>query len=258
MPSLNKDPMSQLVWKKFKPWVVQILLLGSMGALVWWVMLPLLDAIRTRMDDTQKFSVLQEYHRAQLDRLPALEEQYNLIMSGEKQLDIILTKEHLVEFIETLERLADEAGVGVAFASVDNAFLESKVTLTEKTAKKDVAKELEIPEEGVSKKPSSKKETGIIADLPLKKFLRLTVTVTGTYPEIVRYLHKLETLPYALDVIGMDIQAQSEKDRGIQPASGTLNPFLSTEAQVIDLPVTALVEKTVVDAAFEVVVYLKE
>ncbi len=247
------------MWEKMKPTVIQLILFATIGLVGWFGIRPLLSTIQTKMDDIQKHAVTREHREKQLERLPELETQHALISERAKSLDIILTKDRLVEFIERLERLAGETDVVIEIESRDNAFLESKITAIEKKANpsKSAAVDEGDTEEGtrptVKKPGSASKETGLVAELPLKKYLKLTITVTGAYGDIVRYLSRLETLPYALDVVGMNIRARSEEDDRAIPESGALDPFGVPLAE----SVTQLPRETL-NAVFETVVYMKD
>ncbi|MGB4943118.1 MAG: hypothetical protein WBO92_03320, partial [Candidatus Moraniibacteriota bacterium] len=124
--------MPNPMWEKIKPTVIQLVLFGTIGLVGWFGIRLLLSTIQTKMDDIQKHAVTREHREKQLERLPELEAQHALIAEHVGSLGIILTKDRLVEFIERLEHLAGEEGVAIEIESRDNAFLESKITATEK------------------------------------------------------------------------------------------------------------------------------
>ncbi len=240
---------------QLKPWLMQSALIVMIGLAGWFVIRPFLVTIKGKMDDIQRLSVTREHREKQLEKLPDLETQHALIEAEGDQIDIILTKERLVEFIETLERLALVDAVEIEIESRDNAFLESKVTAVEKTTKKEGAKPAATDnlDEPVETPKRGAKETGIITELPLKTFLKLTITVTGEYASVVRYLHHLETLPYALDVIALNIKEHPETGEELSSESGVFNPFGEAVPEV-----TRVAPKGRLDATFETVVYIKE
>lgn len=239
--------------------VMQAALFVVIGLVGWFGIRLLLSTIQEKMDDIQKLSVTREHREKQLERLPDLEAQHALIDEHADRLGIILTKDRIVEFIQRIERLAEEEDIAVEIESRDNAFLESKVTPAEK---KDVptkpaatpADKAEAAAEPAKKAPVSK-ETGIVTELPLKKYLKLTITVTGEYGSVVRFLHRLETLPYALDVIGLNMKERTENVDLIETGSAAFNPFAGEVAAEVS-PKTSKVN--VLEAVFETVVYMKE
>lgn len=241
--------------QRMKLLLIQISLLALIGLIAWFGIRPILSTIQVKKDDVQKLSVTREYRESQLQRLPDLESQHALIKERESDLDIILTKDRLVEFIEALEQLAADEQVAIEIESRDNAFLESKMTIA---AKKEPAKPVAVADadepaaEPAKKGPAASKETGLIGEFPLKKFLKLTLTVSGEYISLARYLHQLETLPYALDVVSLDIKSQPEDGDTPLPDAGVLNPF--------GIPVTPSEgsENHVLDAVFEMIVYMQD
>ncbi len=241
---------------------MQGILLGIICLIAWFGIRPLLTTIQIKMDDIQKLSVIREYREKQLERLPELEAQHALISEQKDRLNIILTKERLVDFIETLEQQALADGVTIKIESRDNAFLESKVTIVNEKEKANGSKqpvsgekETEDSVAPVKKGGGTDKGTGIIAELPLKKFLKLTMTVSGEYGMIIRYLRHLETLPYALDVISLDIKVQPEEGDRVSSGAGTFNPFGELPESVTPPPMPKTDQ---LDAVLETVVYIQD
>jgi hypothetical protein len=245
--------MMHPTWERWKPWVMQVALIATMAIVGWFAIRPILASIVTKLDDIQKLDALREHRAKQLQQLPELEAQHALIESEEEKLQLVLSKERLVEFIERLERLAQENGVVIAITSLDNAFLESKVTLSEKKPSKPVVTAVTDDEDTPAAR-RDKKTPGILSELPLRRYLHLTVTVTGSYADIVRFLYRYETLPYALDVIGINMKAHPEEGDRPAPGSGTLDPF-DDSLVVPNVPTT---KTNLLDADFETVVYLIE
>lgn len=247
------DHMQNTSWEKAKPWIWQIVLFITIGLIGWFGVRFLLKTILERMDNIQKLSVTREYREKQLERLPELEKQHEQIQSRGGELDIILDKDHLVNFIEELESLASSNDVAITIESRDNAFLESKVTVNEKKEGKQVAED-KGDDAPVAPKKGAVKETGILNELPLKKYLKLTITLVGEYKNIVQYMHQLERMPFALDVVGVNLKEHPEEGDLIVTGSGTLSPF-DAPSPVAPAPVAAI---TKLEGVFEVVVYTKD
>lgn len=240
--------------QKMKPWIIQGMLILSIGLLFWFGIRPLHSLIRTEMDDIQKLDVLREHKSRQMQRLPELEKHNALIEERGKTLEIVLTKEELVEFIRTLERLAQETGVKIGIASKDNTLLESKITLPlpgakppkgamtpdEESEDKEQAPVVSQPKRGAAKPVS-----GMLGELSLKHYIRLSLTVTAPYQPMVAYLHKLETLPYATEIIGVTIK-EAEKERE------------ETSAVVEGAEKVTASESVMLDTEFDMLIYTKE
>lgn len=204
-----------LWWNRSQPWVIQIGLLALIGFVAWFGVRPLLDLIQQEQDEIQKIDVLQEYRSAELQRLPELEKQSSLIQERGQELKLMPTKDELVGFIRDLERLAQESGVAIEIASQDNTLLESKLTSQEAKAKvqSETANE---GDESRSVAPTDRRKGKLggtlLEGLPLKQFIRLNLTVKAPYAAMVEYLHKVETMSYALEVVSLAVRELGKED----------------------------------------------
>lgn len=241
-------------WIKLKPWVLQTAIALVSIAFVWIAFGVLAGKIRGEMDEIQKLDVLREHRSRQLQRLPELEKQNTLITERGGELDIIVTKDELVQFIQTLEQLATETGVTIHIISKDNTLLESKITLVAPPVKgQKNATDQNTAQEDVTPAPqakrSAKQSEGLLDEIVLKKYIRLTLTVTAPYQAMIAYLHKLETLPYATDIIGVTVkeareqQDQRSKENITVPEVGTDVPQDSPH---------------LLDTDFDMLIYTKE
>lgn len=254
--------MSSPSWNHTRPWIWQITVLIFIGIVAFFGIRPLLGSIQSRLDDIQRLLATRQYRSDQLKRLPDLEAQHVLIREKINKLNIILQKDRIVDFIQTLEELASANMVEIDIDSPDNSYLESKITEktdsdTKKTKSGTSDEEADTPKKKVDPR---KKETGIESDLPLKNRLKLNITVIGSYEHIVQYLAQLETLPYALDVTGIDMKERPEEgDRQVlESVSGSPFQKPSDEASPNLLPSLAVPLSPVLNGVFELVVYTQE
>ncbi len=210
--------MNQLWWNKMRPWVIQTVLILVIGALFWFGVRPLHGLIQQEMDEIQKIDVLREYRSEELARLPELEKQHVLILDRADELDLLPSKDELVVFIRALELLAEESGVAIEIVSQDNTLLESKVTSQPAQSKSSKTDAVAVEgEEPATPAPAAKRKpkagtSGIIDALPLPHYIRLTITVKAPYQAVTEYLHRVETMPYALEVVGLSIKEASQED----------------------------------------------
>lgn len=247
---------SSTQWNKVKPWVFQGGLLVAIGVLVWFGVRPLREMITGRMNTIQQLDVMRSYRTAEVQKLPDLEKQNTLIDSYQKDVEIILSKDDLVSFIQSLEDLADREGVKLEIVARDNTLLESKVT--KPVTMKDKGLTPSTPEVATpvtAEKRKIKSGEMLLEKLPLKNYIRLTLVIQAPYSALVGYLAKLETMPYALEVIGLSIK-ESDKEDTNASASFSGDFVQSETAQESILPpqpssLTLLGE-------FDLVVYTKE
>lgn len=245
--------------EKSKPWIVQGVLILSIALVSWFGIRPLYNIIRSEMDEIQKVNVLQEHRGNQLKKLPELERQYEFIQSNGDRLDILISKDELVGFIRTLEDLAEREQVRIEITAKDNTLLESKTTplVDPKTNKKGVADDNDTAASSreKDKKDTAKSVTGIMGDIAFKKYIRLAVTVVAPYQSMLNYLHKLETLPYALDVVGITAK-EYIADTVIDP---TKHQVVAGESQAeANAPGSSSPQPVMLETTFEVAVYIKE
>ncbi len=245
--------MQRPSWKKWKPLVFQTLLLAVVGGGGWFGIAKLHELIQARQDRLQALDILSDYRYRQAQQLPMLNEYNQFILSHASALDVTLTKEHLVDFVRTIEDLALRSNVEVTINSRDNTFLESKLTPTKPSS----ADKKSGDDDGGSavKTVAPKKPTGILGEVPLDQYLRLDIVVTGTYPNIVNYLQQLETLPYALDVIGLNMVEHTGNGASASDALPVVvDPFNPGSTPPVPIPSPQVIR---LDANLDTVVYLK-
>lgn len=246
--------MSDTVWQKVKPWVFQAALFLLLGCVFWFGVKPLHEAIKDEMDSIQKLDVIREHKTRQLQRLPELEKQYALIQERGKILDIILTKDELVDFIRTLEELATATGVKITIVSRDNTLLESKVTLPNVTTKKSGGPVVVSDDGSPQDKKGLKPPETMLDQLPLKTYIRLTLTVTADYAAMVAYLHKLETLPYATEIVGVTLK-KAIKQREVVTGGDISVPQNQGSESITPSVQPTLPASNLLDTSFDMLVY---
>lgn len=217
-------------------------------AALFFVVLPMHQRIRAEGDEIQKILAKTENSERKVARLPEFQAQHEAIRGNEARIRTMLTEDRTVEFIREIERLAGQADGTVAIAQGS----------TQDSAKKKVAPAKDA-EDGASASASAKAEPKTIGEsLPWEKSLRLNIRFSGTYPESVDFLHKMETMPYRIDVIALDIRPTPDDRRREEVLIGDLLAVPSTEDGKAPAPEPAPAPSEFsVDASFEVVVYLE-
>lgn len=201
--------MKNTAFKKWFPYIIMSILFAGMGLIAWFGVAPFQKYIVEKANDIQKFYASRENRQRQINRLPDLQNQFNLIKENEKALNVLVEEEHIVDFVKTLEGLASETNTQIVIQSQDDGEIQDKKT--NKTARKPV-------------RGNEDKETSILDALPYDRFLHISVTVNGEYADIIRFLHKMETLPYALDVVGAQMRIKPEEEKN-GPQADNRNPF---------------------------------
>lgn len=247
--------MIPIVPKKYMPLAVLLMLLLAIAGIVWYGMLPLRESIGEKMKNIQEFYAGRENRERQVNKLPELEGQYDVIVANEKTLDILIMEDEVVDFVKIVEKLASETNVVMSIASKDGGKIiePKKPVVTSKPSGTD--------EKSASEKnDASQKTANILNDVPFDRYLSLSVTVKGRYDDIVAFLGKLETLPFGLDVIRIEMKKKdAENDAQSRPARTATNPFAIFGDRADVAPaVPPAEEKDVMEAVFDILVYVKK
>jgi Tfp pilus assembly protein PilO len=251
--------MNPIIPKKNVPYAIMAGLIALMALSAWIGVVPMRQAISGKMDDLQKFYTIRENRERQVARLPELEAQYQEIVAGEDTMRILLDEEHIVDFVKTLEGLASDSGVEISIeAKESSAIVEKKAVKPAAVNKQPAVDDNDAADASKKTKPS------IMDGLPYDRYLHISVSVRGEYAGIMDFLHRMETLPFALDVVGMDVHLNTdtkEQDAAV-PEAGR-NPFMivpSGNTQVSQPEDTAAPsEKQLpLEADFDTVVYIRK
>lgn len=242
----------------FFPIAIMLALFSGIGAIIWFGILPYQERINEKADAIQEFEVSRENRDRQIAKLPELESQLETIVADENTLDILLSEKNIVDFVKTLEQLAIDTHTHVTISAKDKEAIQEK--------KKNVSTGKNSATSNKDTSSNDKKETfSLLGSLPYDRYLHVTITVLGEYHDIFTFLHKMETLPIGLDVIGMSIGESGVENIAqkvsVPPAN---NPF-AMFADGLSSPATPLVEEAKptditgpLQASFDTVIYLRK
>lgn len=204
-----------------------VMLIGivvTMGLTYWFGVRYLDDIIAAKRENIQKSVTIRENRERQLRKLGEYESQYDRILEEEEKLAVFTEKEHMIDFIKQLEALAKEKGVKIVIEAreappVTKAPAKAASTDAEKTAETG----------GAEKADAKKKDPSIIGNLPTQEYTRLALRVSGETRKVIEYLHLVETLPVALDVIALDAVRKERELQSVE-AGSVPNPAPAPEA----------------------------
>jgi hypothetical protein len=199
--------------KQYRLILIAFVIFIAMLLVFWFAVRPMYFKILSLRDAIEQENARQENQQKQIKRLPELKNQYERVVSEERYFDILLTEDKVVGFIRILEGLAGETGVVVK--------IQSNETKLEEVKKKS-SKDKDAEEEGEG---TEKKEKLLSDYLPYPEYLRLTLTVEGDYSALVAFLSRLETLPVALDVMGIEVKQPLRDDNSRDGDVRAVNPF---------------------------------
>lgn len=189
--------------------VKTVVVLSATAGLVVFAALPIHRQISREHADIQGAYAKMENSQKRVLRLPELREQYEKISESQGRGPSLLPESGIVDLIESLETLAVSTG-GELSVSQGN--------------------DLEAVRKSATKgKQSDQQASGrrIADDLPDGRTLGLTVSYVGRYAGIADFFRRLETVPYFLDVVSVDIRpgASEVADRsGVFTDSESVKP----------------------------------
>lgn len=244
-------------YRQSLPLIVMLTLFSSIGLMLWFGILPLQRFITEKADGIQEYHATRENQERQIARLPDLQKQFENILAHEQALDILITESEIVDFVKTLEGLAVATGTHVEIQAKDKDAIEERKT--SRVAKKGS----EATAAGTEEKKKS--EPPIIESVPYERFLHVSVIVIGEYENIMAFLHKMETLPLGIDVIGLSLRTRdAEEIEAEKPDDPGRNPFLilsgtpgATENVVVEGTKDESVKGSL-EATFDTVVYVSK
>lgn len=247
--------MTKFSFRRHRSLIILILLLLSMGGMMWFGIRPLDMSVYEKMRGIQEFYAERENRERQVERLPELREQYDLIARDENTLAILLTEDRVVDFVKVLESLASASSLEMTITSKEDAAAAAKKRSAPPKTTAQKSDEAGTTESGAAK---VEQPANIMNDLPSDQYLYLSITVRGRYADIVAFLRKMETLPYGLDVVKIDVRKDEEAaSRALAPGSG-VSPFAMLGGNEVVTEKTVPVSTEGLEATFETVVYIKE
>lgn len=185
-------------FKKQRETITIIAYICIVVVLVYFVILPLLLKIKGVNDQIQEGKMKQEIAGQQLEELPKIQQQYDMLQENEGSVNVLLDKDNAVIIIERLEKLAEDSGNKIEISIQNSQIQKNSAIATDKTAT-------------------------LINALPSTDYLQIQILLTGDYNKIVHFVDKLENIEYYSDIIGIKIR-QSD------PAAntGVADPFGSS------------------------------
>ncbi len=250
-------------YKQLFPLIVMLSLFTGMGAIIWLGVIPYQGFIDEKAGTLKEFDASRENRERQIGKLPELQGQLETIAADEHTLDILLSEKNIVEFVKTLEQLAQETHTRVTIVAKDKDAIQEK-----KKAPVGKKEGIIIPEESDPQSAAKKSSPSLLDSVPYDRYLHVTIAVLGEYRNIFSFLHKMETLPVGLDVIGLSIGASSVEVVAKKPdAAPANNPFAmfadGLSVATPTLPVVPLEESGSgitgpLEASFDTVIYLRK
>jgi hypothetical protein len=204
----------------------------------------------------------------QIANLPALKTAQERALAEEQRFTLVYPQSETVNVIRQIETLAKNEGVTLTITQKDALPKKQPTkpgtsTNTEKTntdTKEDTKADAQATQ---NKKP---KVVTIADKLAFDNAVHVGLEARGEYKAVRNFLHKLETIPYAVDVLGVDIGVTPEDTEAKNTAPSTStnqpgslgSPFLlggsGDQAASVTMPTVTLEE---VVASIDTLLYIQ-
>ncbi len=239
------------------PVVIMLTLFAGIGLIVWFGIIPFQKFITEKADGIQEYHASRENRERQIARLPDLQNQFENILLHEKTLDILLSENQIVDFVKTLEQLAKDTSTLIRIeAKTKDAIEEKKAPVRSVKKTTDTSDDADT---SVKKKTSAT----ILESVPYDRYLHVTVIATGEYRNIMAFLHRVETLPIGMDIVGLSIRKREEEESVKSTNNPGNNPFLilgdgTTVSGEADAGAPELALQGSLEAEFDTVIYMSK
>lgn len=187
--------------KKNKNWLIVAVYFFAIAAIYSFLARPLIRKIEAKNSKIQEIISDQEMKKEKIMQIPALKNQFEMVVKDEERIDIFLSRDNLVGLIEKIEKVSEETGNKI------------KIELSEEQLDKKNTK---------SKKDAEKGKTSSI-NLPSDNYIKMKMTLSGDYAGLLNFINKIENADYYSDIISFKI-TDNLKNSG--NSSG--NPFSSS------------------------------
>ena len=165
-----------------------------------FVVAPSFSKIDKKNSEIQEKIAKQENDKEKISKLPSFKSQFEMITNEEEKVKIGVSKDNVVALLEKIEKISGETGNRVKI-EIEN---------TQDQNKKDVSKSKE-------KEDDVKEEKKILENLPLDRFIKINIVLTGSYQNLISFLNKIENADYYSDIISIKISKDSEKNFSNNP-----------------------------------------
>jgi hypothetical protein len=192
--------------KKFLQKQKEILIISAymliVAGIVYFAILPLLKSITNIKDQIQEEAIKQEIIRGQLEELPKIQEQYDMLQKNEGLDDVLFDKNDAITLIKKLETLSQISGNKIEISVQENAVVQPVAT-------KNISNSL-------------------VGSLPNQDYMQMKLSLTGKYSAIADFIRRLENSEYYCDIIAINIKkAENNNSQSSTIGLGMLNIFNS-------------------------------
>ena len=238
------------IHQQYKDYGIIAFIIAVGFVVAWYGIIPLQKDIRDKMDASQRLLTDREIRETLVAGIVDLRDQKTLVSQKEDRLNIVIHKDDIVDLIKVIEGLAKDSNVAISIDSKDQlAIIKPPAKPAAKDAPKDAPKEA-----------PKNTEKSLLETLPSDKRLGIAIKLTGSYDHIVGFVRKLESMPYATDIVAVSLVVSNEgitKDR-VNGNMFTPVAVLSTDASPMPDAPAPPAEPLPLEATLDTVVYVRD
>ncbi len=251
-------------WKQTREYIVLILFLSVFVTLFYFGIVHFTRENQEKMDAIQQVMVDRKIFAEQLEKIPIMRSEVEMIQSKHEQTHLFFSPERVVALVEKVEEIGQNLGVEVVSEESpvkSLAPVKKKVptSTTEDGTKKD-SKKSTVP---VKKKEEKPLPPMLVSLLPAEQSAFITFRVRGSYSNVIAFSNKLDTMPAMMDVLSLEMsQMSDDTDDEIQTQVTSARNIASNDSPFVvevqsDIPAQAVFSAKEVTALFHVVLYLE-
>ncbi len=227
-------------FRQYKEYLVPLFFAASGVALVWFGIIPLQQGIVSQMDRSQELLADRDIANASVANLESLRLKRDEVVSHKDQLGMVVAKRDIVDLIKVIEGLAKDTGNDI---SIDAREQPPVAAAPKSSAKKDDSK--------------NEVDTSLVGNLPSDHWVKIAITLTGEYRNTMKFLQKIETMPFQADVTGVNITVHRPDVLPVRSGNIFLSEPLTPDAQPVST-VALDPQKLPVEMVLDVFVYVNE
>jgi len=174
------------IWFKFKLAIIVSGYALAAAVLVYFLIKPLVNDIKTLAYQIQAKSIDREIEKSQIEKLPEIKKEWSDYESRESLLNVVLGQQDQVSFIENIEAIAQTTGNKIDLKIEDGA---KNTTFSVKN--KDMLKALAYPD-----------------------YFPIQISLEGDYAGLVNFVKLLENSQFYVNILSISATKNSVKDDG--------------------------------------------
>jgi len=218
--------MTLLNTKRKKITLTVTLSLAVIAALFWFTLFFQKRLVVEMSEAVQREKLDSFVLKEKRDKISKLKKELADAESRKKEMENMLPgKDNVVPVLQSLEKIASETLSEIKVEAVDISKI--KFSKTKKTAASQNDEESTKSQSAAPAKKTKEEQASQDELAKIKKFPAFSLTITGSYLSLVDFIDKMESLPYFIRVLTIDITSGDKEKK--KPNTGGILPAASSD-----------------------------